>query len=270
MSRCIRRTGTLAALIVAAVAVGMLARPARAHFDTLGFSRIVVEPAAVAFTLYLDPYAVDTIVDLDRDGDGTITSTEVDAEDRAVESLAVTHVHVRADGRWLEPQVGDARLTTVGAEDLRGLRVDPPEQLPVIAVSLRFAASERFADLSVGYDLYTLDGTSDHVNEAVVVLPNGRRPWTFDAAHSVVDSEVMPGMTGPEVGPGPAAATASPGDAVTDEEVGTSAAEEARLASSRPTAVTRWGWLTVLVVTTTVALAILWRGRGSDPTPPQA
>jgi len=138
------RRRTLAVLIAAGVAV--LASPpiTTAHPLSVSYARFTVDHRTVAAVVRLPLDDIDLLLRLDRDLDGTVSQTEIDAAGDRIQEYVARHVHVSADDTALT--LGPARATTWR---------DP-------AGALYLEAAGAFTSVA---EIETLDITSDFLTE---------------------------------------------------------------------------------------------------------
>ena len=104
------RRPTLDVLVAAGVAVLALPAIATAHPLSVSYTRFTVDHRTVASVVRLPLDDVDLLLRLDRDLDGTVSQTEIDAARDRIQEYVARHLHVAADGTALT--LGPARATT--------------------------------------------------------------------------------------------------------------------------------------------------------------
>src|SRR4051812_34197334 len=119
------------AAVVAVVAVVLLPTLVAAHplgnFTINHYAGLRVEPSRVAVDLVIDEAEIPAFqarADLDLDGDGDVSATEIDAGRRTECAAILPSVQLQADGATLAPTVQGAGLTfPPGAGGLSTMRL---------------------------------------------------------------------------------------------------------------------------------------------------
>lgn len=178
-----RRAGRAVALVSALLALVRGAPPAGAHdVPTLGYSRITAEASSVVWTLYFDPYQLDTFLSLDADGDGEVTAAEVDARGDVLGGMVAPDVAATNPESGERPAgvVGDVGLVAFSSTGLHSEGFADLGDFPLVAVPVRFTF-ERFdvEAVELSYGLFTIDGFGDHINIVEVDI-DGSQVFQFD------------------------------------------------------------------------------------------
>ena len=185
------------ALVVGATFLLGAHRDAAAHVATIGYSHITQTGSTVTRTLYLDPFHLDTFLQLDEDHDGEVGAGEVRAQAEAIRQMVAPRLEAMdvATGERPVATAGEVSLTTMGETGLSGDGFTTLSAFPLVAVPLTFEFAElRPADLLLTYGLFLEVGFGDHNNTARVDAPGASATVVFELEEPAVLVGDLPGV----------------------------------------------------------------------------